>query len=144
MLVLDAKKQVLGRMATVAAKEALNGQDVVIVNAEMAYVSGDPKTIERENHATANLKNKCNFNKGPYHPKRPDTYVRKAIRGMLPWDRRRGRDAYKKIMVFCGVPEKELAKRGIPLPKPEDQPQKKKLRRKFTVAQICASLGGKW
>lgn len=143
-MVIDAKKQVLGRMASFAAKKALNGEDIVIVNAEQAYVSGDPKTIHAENHHKSNLKNKSNFNKGPYHPKRPDNYVRKVIRGMLPWKRKRGRQAYKKIMVFCGLPEKELKARAIPMPQKEDQLQKKKLRRKLTVAQICQGLGGKW
>ena len=144
MLVIDANRQVLGRLAAKAAKEALNGEEIVVVNAEKAYVSGNPENILKENHDKAQIKNKGNFNKGPYHPKRPDTYVRKSIRGMLPWKRQRGRDAYKRIKVYIGTPSVLFDKMNVPKPKEEDQIQIKKLRRKLTVGQICESLGGKW
>jgi large subunit ribosomal protein L13 len=144
VIVIDAERQVLGRMASYAAKKAIMGEQVVVVNCEKAYVSGNPKTIERENLHMITLKNKCNFNKGPYHSRRPDNYVRRAIRGMLPWKTLRGREAYKRVLVYIGVPENELSKRNIPLPKPEERLDMKKLRRKMTVAQICKTIGGKW
>ncbi len=144
MLVIDAEKQVLGRMASYAAKKALMGEEVVVVNCEKAYVSGNPKVTERENLAMLEIKNKGNFNKGPYHVKRPDRYVRRAIRGMLPWKTLRGREAYTRVTVYIGVPAKEMAEKNAPMPKKEEQLPKKKLRRKITVADICKSIGGKW
>jgi large subunit ribosomal protein L13 len=129
-------------MASEAAKQALMGEEVVIVNAEKAYVSGDMRTVFRENAEKLEIKNKANFNRGPYHPKRPDNYVRRAIRGMLPYSRIRGREAYKRVRVYVGVPEAELKSRSITLPKKEAP--KKKLRRKVTVAEICRYIGGSW
>lgn len=143
-MVINADRQVLGRMASKVAKEALNGNDVVIVNAEKAYISGNPKTVLEEANAKAQIKNKGNFNRGPYHPKRPDAFVRRAVRGMLPWKRLRGREAYKKVKVYVGIPDRYMEKAGIPMPDPADQIPLKKLRRKATVGQICKSLGGKW
>lgn len=144
MIVIDAQRQVLGRMASYAAKCALNGEEVYVLNCEKAYVSGSPKNIQEENLAMLEIKNKGNFKKGPYHARRPDRYVRRAIRGMLPWKSLRGREAYQRVKVYIGVPQGELAKFNVPLPKKEQQLPIKKLRRKSTVADICQAIGGKW
>ena len=129
-------------MASEVAKQALQGEEVVIVNAEKAYVSGDMRSVFTANLAKLDIKNKGNFNRGPYHPKRPDHYVRRAVRGMLPFSRRRGREAYSRVKVYMGVPEEELKRNGIPLPgKPTP---KKKLRRKVTVGEVCKFIGGSW
>ncbi|MBD3387569.1 MAG: 50S ribosomal protein L13 [Candidatus Altiarchaeales archaeon] len=142
MLVIDADRRVLGRMASEAAKAALMGEEVVIVNAEKAYVSGNMRSVFRENRDKLEIKNKGNVNKGPYHPKRPDVYVRKSVRGMLPWKSRRGREAYKRIRAYIGIPEDELKRNNIPVP--EKSKPRKKLRRKVTVAEICSHIGGSW
>ena len=144
VIVIDAEKQVLGRMASYAEKKALMGEEVVVVNCERAYVSGSSRNIEELNLAMLEIKNKGNFNKGPYHARRPDNYVRRVIRGMLPWNTLRGREAYKRVKVYIGVPLSELTKYNIPLPKKEEQLPRKRLRRKSTVADICKSIGGKW
>ncbi|MFH1055356.1 MAG: 50S ribosomal protein L13 [Candidatus Altiarchaeota archaeon] len=141
-LVIDAERQVLGRMASEAAKKALMGEEVFIVNADKAYVSGNMGGVFKQNLEKLEIKNKGNFNKGPYHPKRPDHYVRKAIRGMLPWKRTRGRDAYRRVRVYIGVPEEMFRENNLTMPKKEVP--KKKLRRKVTVAEICKYIGGSW
>jgi large subunit ribosomal protein L13 len=142
VIVINAEKRVLGRMASEAAKQALLGENVVIVNADKAYVSGDMKSVFRDNLNKLEIKNKGNFNKGPYHPKRPDQYVRRAIRGMLPWDKMRGREAYKRVRVYIGVPAEELRRNNISMP--GKATPKKKLRRKVMVAEICRYIGGSW
>jgi large subunit ribosomal protein L13 len=139
--VIDAEREVLGRIASEAAKKVLLGEDVVIVNADKAYVSGAMKMVFAENLHKLTLKNKGNFNKGPYHAKRPDLYVRRAVRGMLPWKSTRGREAYKRVRVYIGVPADKLGE-GVKVPK-KTSPGKK-LRRKVTVAEICSFIGGKW
>lgn len=142
MHVIDADRRVLGRLASEAAKAALMGEDVVVVNAEKAYVSGDMRSIFRESRQKLEIRNKGNFNKGPYHPKRPDSYVRKAIRGMLPWKKGRGKTAYKRVRVYIGMPKDKLKSIGAALP--TKQAPRKKLRRKITVAELCANIGGSW
>jgi large subunit ribosomal protein L13 len=141
-VVLDADRQIMGRMASEAAKLALMGENVVIVNADKAYVSGSMRSIYEQNLHKLTIKNKGNFNKGPYHPKRPDLYVRRAVRGMLPWRKTRGREAYKRVRVYIGVPLEEMKANNIPMPKKGEAP--KKLRRKVTVAEICKFIGGSW
>jgi len=140
-IVYDAEREVLGRVASLAAKSALMGEEVVIVNADKAYVSGDMKMVFAQNLFKLTLKNKGNVNKGPYHAKRPDLYVRRAVRGMLPWKKTRGREAYKRVRAYIGVPE-ILKENNITVPKKKSV--EKKLRRKVTVAEICKFMGGSW
>ena len=41
---------------------------------------------------------------GPYYPKRPDRIMKRSIRGMLPYKRPRGREAFEGIRVYVGDP----------------------------------------
>lgn len=138
-IVINAEREVLGRIASYAAKNTLMGNDVVIVNAEKAYVSGSMDNIYEQNLQKLTIKNKGNFNKGPYHAKRPDLYVRRSVRGMLPWKKTRGREAYKRIKVYIGAPAEKLGDLKVPECAPS-----KKLRRKVTVGEICKFIGGSW
>jgi len=141
-VVIDADRRVLGRMASEAAKNALLGETVIVINADKAYVSGDMSSVFRQNLEKLTIRNKGNFNKGPYHPKRPDVFVKRAIRGMLPWKMSRGREAYRRVFVFIGAPVEKLTELKAKVP--QKQAPKKKLRRKVTVAEICKHIGGSW
>jgi large subunit ribosomal protein L13 len=49
--------------------------------------------------------------KGPKYPRTADRLVKRMIRGMLPWDRPKGREAFKRLRCFIGngdVSEAEL------------------------------------
>ncbi len=101
-MILDAKGAILGRLAARAAKSALGGEEVMVVNAEKAIISGDPdKTLEKY-QKRRNLGNKYN---GPFQPRAPDKMVRRAIRGMLGKKKAKGREALKRVKVFVGQPE---------------------------------------
>ncbi len=100
--VVDASNLILGRMAAVVAKALLQGESVVILNAEKAAISG--KTISR----VKELKRKLEIGhprKGPYFPKQPDKFVKRVVRGMLPRKKPKGKAAYKRLRVFIGMPE---------------------------------------
>lgn len=101
-LVIDATGLVLGRMASIIAKSLLLGEEVVVVNAEKAVISG--KRLSRVREAKEFLE-VGHPRKGPLHPRRPDRIVRRTIRGMLPRRKAKGREAYKRLRVFLGVPE---------------------------------------
>jgi large subunit ribosomal protein L13 len=102
MEIVDASNTILGRLATQVAKKLLSGEEVVIVNAEKAVISGKKefiikKYIERRRRGTPQH--------GPFFPSRSDMIVRRTIRNMLPHKTQRGRDALKKLKVFISVPE---------------------------------------
>ena len=41
---------------------------------------------------------------GPKHYRRPDTILRRVIRGMLPMDKAKGRKAFKRLKVYINIP----------------------------------------
>ncbi len=104
--IIDATGLVLGRMATDVAKRAKNGEEVHIVNAEKAIITGaSKKSIE----ARYRFKREVGtMRKGPFFPREPHLIVKRTVRGMLPYQQSAGRAAYKRIKAYIGVP-KELA-----------------------------------
>lgn len=101
MVVYDASGQILGRMSTVVAKRLLEGEEVVVVHAERAVVTGRRDAILREYRQRRAVGSQ---RKGPYYPKRPDRILRRTVRGMLPYQRPRGRAALKRLRVHVGLP----------------------------------------
>ncbi len=99
--IIDAEGLILGRMASQVAKRLLNGEKIVIVNAEKALISGKRLSILREKQEFLQI---GHFRKGPLHPRRPDMIVKKVIRGMLPRKKPRGKEALKRLRVYIGVP----------------------------------------
>ncbi len=101
-MIIDATDAIIGRMAAYAAKKALNGEKIDIVNCENAVMTGNKEQIlskfkqRRERGVPL---------KGPYYPKLPDRIVRRTVRGMLPYDKDRGRKAFKRVMCYIGVPD---------------------------------------
>jgi large subunit ribosomal protein L13 len=136
-IVLDATGLVLGRMSGVVSKRLLQGERIMIVNAEKAIISG--KRVSRVAEARLFLE-AGHPGHGPYHPRRPDQIIRRTIRGMLPWRKPKGREAYKRLRVFMGVPD-EIKDRPV-----ETIPQAnaKKLRCPyFTVGEFAKEIGWK-
>jgi len=109
MIVIDASNLIVGRLGTYVAKEALLGNDVVIVNSEKAVVTGKKINVFED---YLNKIHRGTF-KGPLFPKQPDRILRRIIRGMLPHKKPRGRDAFKKIMCYVGIPEEFKDKKAI-------------------------------
>ncbi|MEM4699479.1 MAG: 50S ribosomal protein L13 [Candidatus Nezhaarchaeales archaeon] len=106
LVVVDASDLILGRLASHVAKMLLNGNRVVVVNAEKAVISGSKQNIVEEYKEYVLSKRRLkNPTKGPKKVRRPDLLVKRAIRGMLPYKKARGREAYKRLRVYVGVPE---------------------------------------
>jgi len=100
--IIDANNLVLGRMASIVAKRLLNGERIIIVNAEKAVISGKRLSILKEAREFLQV---GHFRKGPLHRRRPDTIVKRVIRGMLPRRKPRGMEALKRLRVYIGVPQ---------------------------------------
>lgn len=103
MKILDGKNAILGRLASYAAKEALKGEEIKIINCEQVLITGNKHSIEeefqkkRERVGTRQI--------GPKVSRMSEKIVKRAIRGMLPDHREgRGREAFKRIICYTGVP----------------------------------------
>lgn len=104
MLLIDGTNCVLGRLATHVAKKALDGESVKIFNAEKIIITGNAKQIIDDWKTKRKIKSSVNPAKSPKFPRRPDLFVKKTIRGMLPRHSSRGREAFNRIRVFMGAP----------------------------------------
>ncbi len=104
MKIIDGQDAVLGRLASYAAKEALNGETVIIVNCEQIIISGNKKDIEEDFRAK---KSKIGSGQqGPKYSMTSEKIVKRAVRGMLPNHRRgRGKEAFKRVRCYVGIPK---------------------------------------
>ncbi len=103
--IIDAENHIAGRLASVVAKRLLKGEEIVIVNAEKISITGE------RDHVLAAYKQKKdlgNVKSGPFFPRRADLIMKRTVRGMLPWQTTSGREAYRRLKVYVGVP-KEFA-----------------------------------
>jgi large subunit ribosomal protein L13 len=100
--IIDAKGLILGRMSSIIAKRLLQGESIIVLNAEKTAISG--KRLQKVKESKSFLE-VGHPRKGPYHPRRPDRIVRRTIRGMLPWKKPKGRQAYKRLKVYLGAPK---------------------------------------
>ena len=111
--IINAENLVLGRLASKVAKMLLLNEKVIIVNAEKAIISGRKRQLIDQYKERSNIRTHYNPIKGPFWPKNPSQFVRRTIRGMLPWKNPRGRLAYKNLQVFSGFPADLNKKLGI-------------------------------
>jgi len=101
LTVIDANGQILGRLGSVVAKRLLSGEEINIINAEKVMISGNRDTTLSKYRS---MREKGSKEKGPYYPKRADMIVKRTIRGMLPYKKKKGRVALAKLKVYMGVP----------------------------------------
>ncbi|GAB3685911.1 50S ribosomal protein L13 [Salinarchaeum chitinilyticum] len=106
-LVVDARDAILGRVSSQVAERALDGETVAIVNAEDAVITGGREDIL----AKYRKRREIGSDRGPAYPKRPDTIMKRTVRGMLPHKKQRGRDALSRVRVYVGNPNDQEAER---------------------------------
>jgi large subunit ribosomal protein L13 len=99
---INADGLILGRMCSKVAKRLLNGEELVILNAEKAILSGKRKSKIAEAKEFLEVGAPM---RGPFHYRRPDRIMRKTVRGMLPFSQPKGKNAYRRLKVFMGVPK---------------------------------------
>jgi large subunit ribosomal protein L13 len=98
---VNADGLIVGRMSSYIAKRLLNGEQVTILNAEKAVFSGKKKSKIAEAKQFLEVGAP---ERGPFHYRRPDRMVKKTVRGMLPYQQPKGKNAFKRLKVYMGVP----------------------------------------
>jgi large subunit ribosomal protein L13 len=132
---VNAEGQIVGRMCSKIAKLLINGEEVVILNAEKAVFSGKKKSKIAEQHLFLEVGAP---ERGPFHYRRPDRFLRKTVRGMLPIKQAKGKNAYKRVKVFMGVPAEFKDQKMISF----DDAQAVDLKGPhFTLAELAKEIG---
>ena len=140
MILINAEGNVMGRLASFAAKKAILGENITVVNAEKAVVTGSKDVAVQKMKRRLGMRGKGNPEKGPKFSRMPDKVLRHSIRGMLPWKSSRGKQAYRRIFVYIGLPEEFQGKQFT---KPEGS-EAKDAKRSVLLGEVCKELGAKW
>jgi large subunit ribosomal protein L13 len=134
-VVVNAEGLILGRMCSKIAKRLLNGEVIIIVNAEKIVLSGKKKSKVAEAKQFLEVGAP---ERGPFHSRRPDRIVCKTVRGMVPWRQPKGKNAYKRLKVFMGVP-KEL--KDVKMETVEQAQATNLKGPHFTLAELAIEVG---
>lgn len=104
MTIIDGTGVAAGRLASYIAKQALQGEEITVLNSEKVVITGNKKNIKKEYEEKRSRVGSSQ--KGPKYPKTSERIVKRIIRGMLPDHRQgRGRDAWKRIKCYNGIPK---------------------------------------
>lgn len=102
-IIIDGEMSVLGRMASFAAKQALLGNKVVVLNCDKVIIIGTPRDIvARYQHRRSRGKSS---QKGPYISKEPSLVVKRTVRGMLQYKKAQGSKAFKRVICYNDAPK---------------------------------------
>ena len=134
---VNADGLIVGRMSTYVAKRLLNGEEVIILNAEKSVFSGKKKSKVAEAKEFLEVGAP---ERGPFHYRRPDRMVKKTIRGMLPFKQSKGKTAFKRLKVYMGVPLEFKDQKTITF---EDANASKIKGPHFTLAEVAKEIGWK-
>ena len=137
-MIIDAKDTILGRLSTFAAKQALLGNQVNVINCEECIISGRKHAILDEYFRKSKRKAPT---KAPYFYRSPEMLVKRTIRGMLPFKRSRGRVVYKNIKCYIGVPDSLKNEKAVRI---EDSGHDKLHSADYIrIKDICRAFGAK-
>jgi len=138
-MIIDAENLIIGRLGTFVAKSALQGQTIDIINAEKAIFTGSKENIYKK---YKNMVDKgTRPQKGPFISRREDFFLRRIIRGMLPYKQEKGLIAYKRIKCHIGTPE-ELKGKETTTVKEADIKNTRALKC-IKLNELCKLLGKK-
>jgi len=103
--VIDGKGHLMGRLASICAKELLEGKKIIIIRCDKIEKSG--KHIRNKFKFISRSKKRTNTNPkhGPFHFKTPSQVFWKTIRGMLPHKTFRGSNALMRLKLYDGIPK---------------------------------------
>lgn len=137
MIVVDGENCILGRMSAKIAKELIGGEEVNIVNAEKIVILGKPDSIVEHWKGRFAVRDIGKPVKSPKLSRRPDLFVKRSVRGMLPHRKKSGIAAHRRLMAHIGVP-KQFEGKGIKYCELKDEHK-----RRITIEQLCKKLGWK-
>src|SRR5271165_4143180 len=104
---IDGEESILGRLSSKVAKLLIEGNEVALVNAEKIRITGHVPNLVAKYKRRLELRDKANPEHSPFFSRRPDLFVKRIIRGMLPYKQPKGKTAFKLLKVYMG-PAKDI------------------------------------
>ena len=104
-VVIDARGHMLGRLASIVAKQILNGSQIVVLRAEEISISGGLVRQKMKYGRFLEKRHNCNPSRaGPVHFRAPSRIFWRTVRGMVPHKTKRGAAALERLKTYEGVP----------------------------------------
>mmetsp|Transcript_10750 Transcript_10750/g.12977 ORF Transcript_10750/g.12977 Transcript_10750/m.12977 type:complete len:199 (+) Transcript_10750:179-775(+) len=104
VVVVDCRGHLMGRMASIIAKELLAGQRVVAVRCELLEISGAIWRNKIKQAQFIKKRTATNPKRGPIHFHSPAKMLWRVVRGMIPHKTQRGKEAMLRFKSFEGIP----------------------------------------
>ena len=105
VIVVDGKGHLLGRLASIVAKQLLNGKKIVVVRTEQIIISGSITRNKVRYAQFVQKRTNTNPRRGPFHFRSPARIFWRTLRGMLPHKTVRGQLALGRLATYEGIPE---------------------------------------
>lgn len=140
-IIIDGKGHLLGRLASVVAKELLRGQKIVVVRCEAINISG---SLFRNQLKFADfLKKTRNSNprRGHIHFRSPARIFWRTLRGMTPHKTARGAAALGRLKVFEGIPHPYDEKKRMVVPNALKVLRLRNFRKFCVLGDLAAKVG---
>ncbi len=136
--VIDGTNLVYGRLATAVATLIMDGEEVVVLNAEKIIVTGERAEVLKDFKHKVDL-GEVTKRKGPFYPRRADLLFKRCVRGMIPRYTTTGREAYRALKVLVGAPKQfDDVEKVVP-----ENASKKVSCKYVTLGEISEYLGSK-
>ena len=134
--IIDGRNAVLGRLGSLVAQRIMDGEEIVVVNAESIVVTGERDMIFADYKARVD-RGDTTKRKGPFYPRRADLLFKRSVRGMIPWTSTSGREAYRRLHVYVGTPKQFADAEAVKI----DDAMKKISGKYTTLGAISKFLG---
>jgi len=112
--IIDGKDHLMGRLASIVAKELLLGQKIVVVRCEKIRITG---SLYRNFLKWKDFKKKkfsTNPRRGHFHDRSPSDIFRRSVRGQMHYKTPRVALCFGRLKCFEGIPERyEKKKRFV-------------------------------
>ena len=138
-MVVDGTNLIAGRLASNVAKLLRKGNRVSIVNCDKIMMSGRKAKIIGEYEDFLKIHSIIHPQHGPFHPRRPDTIMKRMIRGMLPTEKPSRKTDLARLRTYIGVPSEV---KGIEKIQFEKAKITKDSSRYTTMAELSRYVGG--
>ena len=135
MAVVDGSNMVFGRLASQIAKKLMSGEEVHLINAERMVIVGQPAVITGKYAIRKSIKHKGKPEKSPVWSRTPHLLVKRMIRGMLPRESTRGKDALHRLRVYKGNPKNMSADTKV------ENAEFDGVSKHVTIHELCRSIG---
>ena len=138
-IVVDGTNLIAGRVCSNVAKLLRKGNRVSIVNCEKIMISGKKSSIICEDEDFLKISSIIHPRHGPFHPRRPDTIIKRMIRGMLPKEKPSKKTDLARLRTYIGVPKEVKGFKKIQFDKSKITRESSKY---TTMAELSRYIGG--